>query len=212
MPLLVIAIEGPDLCGKTTVANLLVELLRQKFEDKVIFKRTAVPSDLITGTFTKILRNSKEKIPPKVFALTYAADHLYHYKKIIDPLKNDEKVRIVIQERSLLSTFIYQGLIAGVDLEWIKEINKFDKNIPDITIILKIDFDEVMKRKKLEKREFDKFEEEAFIKKQFEVYYNLPEELRKMFNVVYVEVGKTPFETAQKICEIVLPEIERIIK
>lgn len=209
MPCFVVAIEGPDLCGKTTIANLVLEILREKYEGKIIFKRTALPSDLITGTFTKILRNSKEKIPSEVFALIYAADHLYHYKKLIEKLKNEKDFYLVIQERSLLSTFVYQGLIGDVDINWLKEINKFNKNFPDLTIVLKIGIEEALKRKKLEKREFDVFEEKEFLKKQFEIYYNLPKEFEKMFNVVYVQVEKTPLETARKISNLIEKKLEQ---
>ncbi len=195
MPALVISIDGPDFSGKSTIANLLVEILR-KTNKNIILKRTEVPSTLSTGFFTKILRNSSDNVSSSVFALTYATDHLHHYETVIKPLKESDKKFVVIQERSLLSTYIYQSLIGKTDLKWLKEINRLDKNIPDLTMLLKISLDEVLKRSQLEKRDFDKFETPEHLEKELKVYYNLPEELVKEFNVEYVEANNSPEENA----------------
>ena len=195
MPALIISIDGPDFSGKSTIANLLVEILRKNNKD-IIFKRTEVPSTLSTGFFTKILRNSSDHVSSTVFALTYATDHLHHYETVIKPLKESEKNFVVIQERSLISTYIYQSLIGKTDLKWLKEINKFDKNIPDLTLLLKISLNETMKRSQLEKRDFDKFETPEHLEKEIKVYYNLPEELVKEFNVEYAEANNSPEENA----------------
>lgn len=204
MPAFIISIDGPDFCGKTTIANLLLEALRQRYkENGVFFKRTRVPSDLVTGSFTTILRNSKDDIDPHVFALCYALDHLHHYKTVIKPLKETKEKYIVVIERSLLSTYIYQGIIGKLDLKWMREINKFCGTKPDLTVILKVNTEELIKRMQMEKRGFDKFELEEHVKKQVEVYYNLPEELRKEFNVVYVDANKEPSKVAEEIAKIV---------
>ncbi|MCD6381455.1 MAG: hypothetical protein J7L43_00555, partial [Candidatus Aenigmarchaeota archaeon] len=108
MSLLVISIDGPDFSGKSTIANLVVEFLRRKNKGRdIIFKRTSVPSELITGSFTKILRNSKDKITAEEYALVYALDHLHHYINVIKPLEESDKKIVMILERSLLSTYIY---------------------------------------------------------------------------------------------------------
>lgn len=99
MPALVFSIDGPDFTGKTTIANLLVEVLRERHHGKdIVFKRTELPSSLITGIFTKILRNSSDKISSNAFALCYALDHLHHYENYLKPLK-ESKQNIVIVKR-----------------------------------------------------------------------------------------------------------------
>src|SRR3989338_3855912 len=123
MPALVVAIEGPDFSGKTTISNLIIEILREKNKDKKIeFKKTALPSELITGSLTKILRSSKEEVSPSVFALVQAADHLHHYETIINALRDSQNSNLVIQERSLLSFYVYQGVIPDLDFTWLNEI------------------------------------------------------------------------------------------
>lgn len=108
-----------------------------------------------------------------------------------------------MQERSLLTTYIYQSLIGKVNLNWLREINKFDKNIPNLTLILKVKEEELFKRKQVGNKEYDKFEVDEFLKKQIEVYYNLPEELKKEFNVVYVDANKNALEVAKECKKII---------
>lgn len=211
MPTLVISIDGPDFSGKSTIANLLVETLRRNNKD-IIFKRTEVPSTLSTGFFTKILRNSSDNVSSNVFALAYAADHLHHYETIIKPLKESKENSVVIQERSLLSTYIYQSLIGKTDLKWLRDINKFDKNMPDLTLVLKILANEIIKRSQLEKRGFDKFETPQHLEEELKVYYNLPEELVKDFNVEYIEANDSPEGIAERCAERIQKEIEERFK
>ena len=132
---MIVAIEGPDFCGKSTIANLLVETLRRN-DKNTLFKRTEIPSTLTTGFFTKVLRNSADSVSSEVFVLAYAADHLHHYQTVIKPLKESQERYVVIQERSLLTYYLYQGMIGNIETKWLKEINKFNKNIPDLTIVL----------------------------------------------------------------------------
>lgn len=211
MSALVISIDGPDFSGKSTIANLLVEILR-KNNKNIVFKRTEVPSTLTTGFFTKILRNSSDDVSSNVFALAYAADHLHHYETVIKPLKESEENYVVIQERSLLSTYIYQSLIGKTDLGWVKNINKFDKDIPDLTLILKVLPNEIMKRSQLEKRDHDKFETPEHLEEELKVYYNLPGDLVKEFNVEYIDANDSPDDIAERCAKRILKEIDERLK
>ena len=213
MPALVVAIEGPDFSGKTTISNLIIEILREKNKDKKIeFKKTALPSELITGSLTKILRSSKEEVSPSVFALVQAADHLHHYETIINALRDSQNSNLVIQERSLLSFYVYQGVIPDLDFTWLNEINKNNKNYPDLTLILKVDVDELLSRKEGEKKGFDKFEQEKVVRKQFDIYYNLDINLRKKFNVEYIESNDTPINVAILCADRIQKEIDKLIQ
>ena len=213
MPALVISIDGPDFSGKSTIANLLIEILRKNNKDKdVVFKRTEVPSILTTGFVTKILRNSSDNVSSNVFALAYATDHLHHYNTIIKPLKDSKENYVVIQERSLLSTYIYQSLIGKTDLNWVRDINKFDKDIPDLTLILKVLPNEIIKRSQLEKRDHDKFETPEHLEEELKVYYNLPGDLVKEFNVEYIDANDTPEDIAERCAKRILKEINEKLK
>jgi len=183
MSVFIASIDGPDFTGKTTISALLIEELRSYFKGEVIIKHSILPSDMVTGAFTKMLRSMKEEVSPEVFSLAYGLDHLHHNRTIIKPLVKDDREHIMILERSLLTTMIYQAQMQGADVDWIWEINKYVKYIPDISIILNVTFDELLKRKEIEKRHFDAFESDEALKKQVEIYSNIPDDLKKKFNV-----------------------------
>ncbi|MCS7105730.1 MAG: hypothetical protein NZ942_00190 [Candidatus Aenigmarchaeota archaeon] len=210
MVVFVVSIDGPDFCGKTTIANIVTELLRKKYP-KLKIKRTELPTSFVTGSFTDILRSMKENAAPEVFALIYAADHLFHYLNAIKPLEETKENFLVIQERSLLTTYIYQGILGKVDFSWLDEINKYDKNLPVLTLILKVPTQELKNRKSLSRRLFDAFEAADHLEKQAKIYYNLPEELVKKFNVKYVEANLEPFEVAEKCVKIISEKIDELL-
>jgi len=207
MPAFIVSIDGTDFSGKTTIANIVTELLREKNKAYEV-KRTEVPSSMITGSFTDILRSSVEHVPPEVFALVYAADHLFHYEHSIKPLQQSEEKFVVVQERSLLSSYIYQGIIGKVDFSWLEEINKLDKNIPQLTLIIKTPPEELLKRKSLDRRMFDKFEAEEHLKKQIDIYYNLPSELVQKFNVKYIDGNADAMIVAQRCVDVIQKELK----
>lgn len=205
--LFVCSIDGPDFCGKTTIANLVVEELRRHFPERLI-KRTHLPSDLITGAFTKILRNSADTVSDEVFALAYAADHLHHDRVFVEKLrKHDPGNAILVQERSLLTTLIYHGIIGRVDMKWVRAINRYDRNIPDMQIILKVDVEELLKRKRVEQRDFDRFETEAHLRRQTRAYYGLSKGLKREFNVEFLEANGSPEEVAAECASLIRRKI-----
>ncbi len=208
MPALVISVDGPDFSGKSTIANLLVEALRKSNTD-IIFKRTEVPSNLTTGFSIKVLRNSTDNVSSNVFALSYATDHLHHYETVIKPLKESKGNFVIIQERSLLTTYVYQSLIGKTDLKWLREMNKFDKNIPDLTLVFKTSLSELLKRSQIEKRDFDKFETPEYLEKETEVLYNLPQDFVDEFNVEYLDAEGDPEEIVERCVKRIQKEIDR---
>ena len=202
MTAFIISIDGPDFSGKSTTAALLIEELK-KGVDGVRVKHTQLPSTLVTGAFPKILRAVSEEVSGEVFSLAYGLDHLYHNQTVIDPLVKSSKKYLVVQERSLLSTMLYQGLVLGTDLEWMKEVNKYMKYLPDMTIITKVDINELLRRKDVEKRDFDQFESAKFLEKQIKVFDNIPKDLVEKFNVVYIDANREVGEVVKEIAGLV---------
>lgn len=104
-----VLLEGVDGAGKSTVANLLVDKFAEHGFEAVIVK---APDE----RFRDLLSRNSFSRPGKV--LLYAADMLESCKNIVVPHLREGKV--VIQDRSVLSTFVYQRLIdleGGDDLE-----------------------------------------------------------------------------------------------
>ena len=67
--------------------------------------------------------------------------------------------------------------------------------------------EEILKRKPLDRREFDKFEADDHLKKQKEIFDNLPADLVKKFNAEYIDAngGDAATITTAKITDIAVP-------
>lgn len=139
---LLICIEGLDKSGKTTQSLLLVDALRSRGLEAVY---TTEPSAGEIGSFIKryVLRR-KQRIPASVEALLFAADRVDHVEREIKPMLKEGK--IVVSDRYIYSSIAYQGA-AGLDIEWIKEINKMALE-PDLAIYIDVPLDVIMRRLK----------------------------------------------------------------
>jgi thymidylate kinase len=56
---------------------------------------------------------------PTTQAMLYAADRRAHMREVIDWLTDDH----IICDRGPVSTMVYQGLVGGVDLDWLLDLN-----------------------------------------------------------------------------------------
>jgi len=135
-----ICIEGLDKSGKTTQSILLVETLCRMGYDAIY---TSEPSGGKIGSFIReYVLNRKERVYVMVEALLFAADRVEHTESVIKP--NLEKGKIVISDRYLFSSIAYQGA-AGVNIDWIKEINKAAIK-PDLAIYIDVPVDVILHR------------------------------------------------------------------
>lgn len=151
-----ICIEGLDKSGKTTQARLLERRL-----NSLGFKAsyTTEPSQGEIGRFirTRVLRGRK-RIPAVAEALLFAIDRFDHAEREINPMLRQNVV--VITDRYVYSSLAYQGA-AGLDLQWIMEINKFAP-IPDMAIYIDVplgvlasrikDYGSIMERMKIQRK------------------------------------------------------------
>jgi dTMP kinase len=143
---LLICIEGLDKSGKTTQSLLLVDALRSRGLEAVY---TTEPSAGEIGSFIKryVLRR-KQRIPASVEALLFAADRVDHVEREIKPMLKEGK--IIVSDRYIYSSIAYQGA-AGLDIEWIKEINKMALE-PDLAIYIDVPLEVIMRRLKGKER------------------------------------------------------------
>jgi dTMP kinase len=155
-------LDGVDGSGTTTHSKLLVSFLEyQGFKVHL----TREPSKSEIGILLRKFLKNKE-IPPTTDALLFAADRDLHYHNEIKK-KLDEDY-IVISDRYIESSIIYQSLQAdSITIEWIKKLNKF-VGLPDLTIILDIDPKIALARKTDE--DLEKFEDTTFLDKVRDLY------------------------------------------
>jgi len=139
-----IAIEGLDGSGKTTISKAIVKWLSNIGLDAMY---TAEPSTSPIGELirSKIILGEFRK-DARIEALLFAADRLWHVLYEIKPLL--EKGKIVVTDRYYFSSIAYQGAL-GIDLEWIKILNRFVVK-PDLAIYIDVTPEEALARKKKE--------------------------------------------------------------
>lgn len=133
---LLIAIEGIDCSGKSTLAKELY--LHLKKERSVML--TKEPGDTPLGAKIRtIVQEQSVAICPKAEYLLFAADRAQHAQEVIIPALN--RGTIVISDRMGDSSIAYQGYARGLDIDMISMVNGWalNKCIPDITIFVKID-------------------------------------------------------------------------
>lgn len=164
-----IAIEGIDGCGKSSLSeNLISELNNLGFETV----KTKEPGATPLGQYLRdILQNRTFDIDDKAEFLLFAADRAQHIHQVVIPALKSNK--IVISDRMTDSSVAYQGYARGLNIDIINKINDWTTNSikPDLTIYLKIDYKTAISRVKhrynkneQELTHFEKEKEEFFKK------------------------------------------------
>lgn len=180
-----ISIEGVDASGKTTHAHQLVTNLKKRGLDAIY---TTEPTRHKIGKMIKkqVLRG-KKRVPSVVEALLFAVDRVNHVEQEIKPALKNEK--IVISDRYLHSSLAYQGA-AGLNLKWIREINKH-AILPDLAIYIDVPPEVAIQR--LKRKKLSVMESLETQRKVREVYMKLVQG----GELVYVE-GNRPKQEVEK--------------
>ena len=150
-----ITLEGGEGCGKTTVANKLTEEL-QKFGFKVLCTREPGGVELSEKIRSLLLGNY---MTPEAEALLFAASRAELVNEKIKPaIENDY---IVICDRYIDSSLVYQGYVRNLGISHIYDINMFATNhlLPDLTLYLDLPVEIAMQRvnnRHEDKNRFDK--------------------------------------------------------
>ena len=156
-----ICIEGLDGSGKTTHAHRLVRNLQKHGIDAIY---TTEPSKGELGTFIRgTILEGKKRVPRVIEALLFAVDRIEHFEKDVKPALKDGKV--VVSDRCVYSSLAYQGA-AGLDLEWIKEINKFALP-PDLALYINVPPEVVVKRIRRKKSVMERLETQRRVQKVY---------------------------------------------
>ena len=179
-----ITMEGVDGCGKTTQANALEALLRQ-FGYPV--RRTREPGGCpIAEAIRKIVLAKEDGgMCAETEALLFAASRAQHVKEVILPaVKRGE---VVLCDRFVDSSLVYQGNARGLSMDWIKTINQaaLKEGLPDVTLYLRMSHSEALKRR-LAASDPDRIEQmgDAFQARTEEAYEELVRESPERFLTV----------------------------
>ena len=141
-----ITFEGLDCSGKTTQATLLVNRL-QKLGKQVVSLREPGGTPISEKIRDLLLDNQHGEMNQKTELLLFSAARTQLVSQVIRPALEQKK--IVICDRFYDSTTAYQGYGRGLDLQEVKLINSVavSGTIPDITLFIDIEVDEIFRRR-----------------------------------------------------------------
>ncbi|TDT50574.1 dTMP kinase [Fonticella tunisiensis] len=170
---LFITFEGPDGSGKSTQINLLRKHLESRGYD-VLFTREPGGTP-ISEKIRKIILDPENKGMNSVCeALLYAASRAQLVHEVIKPAL--ESGKIVIADRFVDSSIVYQGYARGLGEDMIESINRYAVlgEEPDVTFLITLPPEEGIKRKNRGGK-LDRLEQEniLFHKKVLEGYNNI---------------------------------------
>lgn len=202
---LLIILEGPDGSGKTTQINLLEKYLKEKGHE--VLKTREPGGTAISEKIREIILDNKNtEMCGMCEALLYAASRAQITSQVLKPALDQGKM--VICDRFVYSSIVYQGVGRGLGQERIKYINEaaIDGLEPDLTIMLTIPYEEGLKRK-YKQRELDRLENSGtdFHKKVFEGYLEIS---RKYDKIKVVDANRDMEEIHGDIVKLV----EQLIK
>jgi dTMP kinase len=193
-----VVFEGGDGSGTTTQLSMLTERLKRS--KKPVFFPTFEPTN---GEIGKIIRSALKKeliFKPQTLAMLFAADrneHLNGYGGILTHTKHGE---LVVSDRYVLSSLVYQGIECGDELPAALN-SRF--GVPELTFFFDIDpkiaINRMSKRGSLEIYEYLDFQENVRQK-----YISAVDNYKKSgARVEMIDSSKTITEVADQVWSII---------
>ncbi len=150
---MLIAIEGIDGAGKTTISRFLRDELEKRGFSVVLLKE---PTD---GEYGRKIKEAEKRFEPEEELKLFLLDRKENVEKNVLPALKDGKV--VIMDRYYISSMAYQGA-RGLDMDEIRRMNEEVAPKPDLVVILDVSPQEGLRR--IGKRgDRTIFEEESYL-------------------------------------------------
>lgn len=165
-----ITMEGPDGSGKTTQINLLTPYLKGLGREVVVTREPG--GTVISEKIREVILDVDNKNMANITeTMLYAAARAQLVEEIIRPAL--EAGKVVICDRFVDSSLVYQGLARGIGLTKVLEINNHAISglVPDLTFFMDIEPEQGLLRKEKQAK-LDRIESEklSFHKKVYEGY------------------------------------------
>lgn len=204
-----ITFEGGEGSGKTTIAlNIKKELEKRNIE--CILTREPGGIDIAEQIREVILKKENTKMDPKTEALLYAAARRQHLVEKVLPALQENKV--VICDRFVDSSLVYQGKGRGLGIEAVYNMNCFaiDDLMPDVTIFFDVLPEVGLSRiNKDDQREVNRLDLES-LDFHYRVY-NGYKEIASMYpdRIQVVDASKSVEEVTNNVLDIILASYEQ---
>jgi len=203
---LFITLEGIDGAGKSTQAELLHSYLQGEGFDVFTFREPG-GNDISEKIREIIIDSENKEITNMTETLLYAASRAQLVEQVIEPkLKAGA---IVICDRFVDSSIVYQGIARNIGTKEVSVINKYATFglVPDITFLLNLDYKEGIKRKQSQKK-LDRIEKESdyFRKKIQSGYLEIARKNRERIKIIDAE------EDINTVHNSIVKYVNRLIK
>ena len=178
-----ITLEGGECSGKTTIIESLIKKLE---ELNIEYITTREPGGIrIAEDIRNIILDVKNtEMTPECEALLYAASRMQHLSQKVIPAI--EAGKVVICDRFLDSSLVYQGYARGLGIDKVLTINSFALDyLPGLTLFIDVTPDVALKRMS-GRNKADRLDLEAmdFHQKVYEgyqlVYKKYPERIKRV--------------------------------
>lgn len=152
---IMITVEGPDGAGKTTIAKALVEKLNQ-YHLTALFTREPGGTKISESIRELLLDKNNSEMVLNCEVLLFAAARSQHFHQLIKPSLLDGK--IVVVDRFIDSSLVYQSYAQGADLKMVKLVNAFATDDFEDYLTIYLDIPSKLQKARLSYREFDRLE------------------------------------------------------
>ena len=200
---LFITFEGNDGSGKSSVIAKAKQILEEAGYT-VTLTREPGGSTIAEKIRTLILDPKNLGMDDRTEALLYAASRREHLIKTVLPAL--EKGNIVLCDRFLDSSLVYQGLARNIGIEEIYNLNMFavEGKLPDLTLFVQVRPEIGLSRISLDNRELDRLELEglSFQEKVYRGYQYLAQQFPQRIKVINGECSKE--EVCNQAVEIIM--------
>lgn len=205
---LFITFEGNDGSGKSSVISAIKEELHNLNIDFIITREPG--GSMIAEKIREIILDKENlEMDPKTEALLYAASRREHLIHTVIPALKEGKV--VLSDRYLDSSLVYQGIARGLGVDEIYNMNDFavEGCLPDLTIMLAVHPEIGMSRIKKNRGELDRLELEqiSFHNRVYEGYHTIAK--RFPDRIVMINGEKSKEEVIEDAKKIVLQYLKR---
>jgi len=134
---LFITLEGGEGSGKTTVSEMIATQLRKEGY-QVVLTREPGGVDIAEQIRNVIVNVNNKAMDAKTEALLYAASRRQHLVERVVPVLNNNG--IVICDRFIDSSLVYQGIARHIGIEKVYQMNLFatEELMPSLTIFFDV--------------------------------------------------------------------------
>jgi len=134
-----ISFEGSEGCGKSTQITMLMRTLSEEGKNPLLVRE---PGGTPVGEVIRhLLQHAPEgdEMVPETELLLFAASRAQLVRQVILPAL--EAGRVVISDRFLDSTTVYQGVARKISADSVELVNRFaaGPRLPDVTFLLDMD-------------------------------------------------------------------------